>query len=592
MVQDSILNDVNIPKTDEVVEKNIDVAVDQSFEEIQFEDSADFQKGFFGIKRTNKPFSRQPIDLTLEQTINADAARTLTGIAHLTNSISARQRWARSHDIRSTIITHVLEEIGITKKQDISTELQPHNIKKSCHQLEKFMNSFDQYVNPFSLDLSPDQLFNIASGKAASSEVEEFLLNVQEIGEKLRTTFIAECELDSTRFERAIKKTPIHNFSSLLVKKKSVKIGGKHQEIKLQRDLFGRLLGISMDHQIDVLKILSFPITPVPLALCHLDGGFCKTDKSVLVKCLQSNTDQEPPNSTDVALIDGFFILHSMKEVPKTFGSISKKFLQMVSKYSTRRIDVIFDQYMYPSIKDSERCLRHEASLIDYIISGPDQVRPSDFAKELKNTKFKEALVGFFEKHWCSEEMKSFIGNRKIHINFRNCQSYQVVDEKIQSNINEDLCCTSHEEADTKIIYHACNVAEKSNIVIRGSDTDILIIMIGNMKNLKNSNSNIWMLNGTGNNERYIDITKIYTELGELLAKSLIGFHAFTGCDFNPAFFNKGKKRPFSVLKNTIFQEAFATIGDENLTEGQLQDLFNVIQQFTCQLYNAKNPRT
>ncbi|GFX71453.1 uncharacterized protein TNCV_2694411 [Trichonephila clavipes] len=74
--------------------------------------------------------------------------------------------------------------------------------------------------------------------------------------------------------------------------------------------------------------------------------------------------------------------------------------------------------------------------------------------------------------------MKSFIGNRKIHINFRNCQSYQVVDEKIQSNINEDLCCTSHEEADTKIIYHACNVAEKSNIVIRGSDTDILIIMI------------------------------------------------------------------------------------------------------------------
>ncbi|GFW45370.1 uncharacterized protein TNCV_4734771 [Trichonephila clavipes] len=41
MVQDSILNDVNIPKTDEVVEKNIDVAVDQSFEEIQFEDSAE-----------------------------------------------------------------------------------------------------------------------------------------------------------------------------------------------------------------------------------------------------------------------------------------------------------------------------------------------------------------------------------------------------------------------------------------------------------------------------------------------------------------------------------------------------------------------
>lgn len=38
-----------------------------------------FQNGFFSIQRTNKPFSKQPIDLVLEQTINADAARRLTG---------------------------------------------------------------------------------------------------------------------------------------------------------------------------------------------------------------------------------------------------------------------------------------------------------------------------------------------------------------------------------------------------------------------------------------------------------------------------------------------------------------------------------
>lgn len=33
----------------------------------------ELEKGCFGIKRTSKPFSRQPIDLVLEQTINADA---------------------------------------------------------------------------------------------------------------------------------------------------------------------------------------------------------------------------------------------------------------------------------------------------------------------------------------------------------------------------------------------------------------------------------------------------------------------------------------------------------------------------------------
>ncbi|GFT06418.1 hypothetical protein TNCV_3355621 [Trichonephila clavipes] len=35
----------------------------------------DFMNGCFGIKRTDEPFSRIPIDLTLEQTINAEAAR-------------------------------------------------------------------------------------------------------------------------------------------------------------------------------------------------------------------------------------------------------------------------------------------------------------------------------------------------------------------------------------------------------------------------------------------------------------------------------------------------------------------------------------
>lgn len=131
------------------------------------------------------------------------------------------------------------------------------------------------------------------------------------------------------------------------------------------------------------------------------------------------------------------------------------------------------------------------------------------------------------------------MGNRKIYLNFRNCQSYQVANEEVQSSVVEDFCCSSYEEANTKIIYHACNFT----VVIRASDTDILVIMIGNMAQMKNSHSNIWMLNGTGNNERYINVTKLYCELGQLLAKSLIGFHAFTGCDFNPAFVLIKEKR-------------------------------------------------
>lgn len=279
----------------------------------------EFKNGFLGIKRTPKPFSRQPVDLTLEQTINADAARKLTGIIHLT----------MSHDIRSTVLTHVLEEVGLKKTQDISAELQSSNIKKSSEQLTNFIKTFDQYINPFSHDLSMNQLFNIASGKAAVPQVDTFLLNIEKIGNDQRETFITECSLDINRFDRTIKKTPVHNFCSQIEKKNTVKIGGINKEIQIQRDLFGRMLGISMDHKLDVLRILSYPITPVPLAFCHLDGVIYKTAKSVLAKCLEAKIAHNAPRFTDVY---GFSILHAMKDIPKTFGSISKRFLQMITK--------------------------------------------------------------------------------------------------------------------------------------------------------------------------------------------------------------------------------------------------------------------
>ena len=52
----------------------------------------EFKKGYFGIKRTKKDFSRLLIDLTLEQTVNADAASQKTGTLYFMNSISTRQR--------------------------------------------------------------------------------------------------------------------------------------------------------------------------------------------------------------------------------------------------------------------------------------------------------------------------------------------------------------------------------------------------------------------------------------------------------------------------------------------------------------------
>ena len=75
----------------------------------------------------------------------------------------------------------------------------------------------------------------------------------------------------------------------------------------MQRDLFGQLLSISLKKTLDIDKVLSYPLTPVPLALCHLDGSICKTDKSCLLRLLEKGISSEPPQNTDVIIYDGFF---------------------------------------------------------------------------------------------------------------------------------------------------------------------------------------------------------------------------------------------------------------------------------------------
>lgn len=165
-----------------------------------------FVQGAFGIKRTANNIARSPVDLTLEQTINADAANTLTGILHFTSSFSASQRWALSHSLRTKIITRLLHTIDFTKRDDIAHELEDHRINKDQKAFHDLYNAVQQSMNPFCSKVDPDHLFNIISGKAVSDETSDFLLSVQENGIEKKNKFIKECAENEKRFEMSIKK--------------------------------------------------------------------------------------------------------------------------------------------------------------------------------------------------------------------------------------------------------------------------------------------------------------------------------------------------------------------------------------------------
>ena len=98
-----------------------------------------FKNDRFSNHHTEKSFSDSPIDLTLEQTTNADVANQKKGIASITNAIGARLRWAESHSLRTALLTQIFNNLWMNKKEDVSRNLKPYKIKSDNESLNKIL---------------------------------------------------------------------------------------------------------------------------------------------------------------------------------------------------------------------------------------------------------------------------------------------------------------------------------------------------------------------------------------------------------------------------------------------------------------------
>nr|CAH7764796.1 unnamed protein product [Callosobruchus chinensis] len=220
-------------------------------------------------------------------------------------------------------------------------------------------------------------------------------------------------------------------------------------------------------------------------------------------------------------------------------------------------------------------------------IEGPHQIRSSDFSHDSKNAHFKEALVNFNIEHWALDHTAPLIGNKTIYINFDLCYKYVVYNGQVERTHDMHLSCPAHEEADTKIVFHVCQIDYEAYVTIRCSDTDVAIIMLANMSALNNANVKVSMEVGVSNNQRFINISKLYETLGPKLSATLPAFHALTGCDYNPAFFKKGKSRPYKILRNSeVYTDSFMKLS--NVPDEELQSTFDHIEEYVCRMYGFK----
>ena len=140
----------------------------------------------------------------------------------------------------------------------------------------------------------------------------------------------------------------------------------------------------------------------------------------------------------------------------------------------------------------------------------------------------------------------------------------------------------NHLEADIRVMFHV-NHADKNsngNIIVRGNDTDIAIILTCNGNLL--TSSHLWYDFGTDYNNscEYLDVTKFSKSL--TYAQVLPSIYAFTGNDYSPSFYRKGKTRPITVMNKHEKFNSFMALCDLPLTN----EIINIIEEITCHLYD------
>ena len=102
--------------------------------------------------------------------------------------------------------------------------------------------------NPFNPDLDKKNSFHITTGKAASPEVDDSLLTINETGYNQKMKFLEECSENVGRFEKRIKRNKIMNFASQSMSRvQKSPNSDKTLVIKIKRDVFGRLLAIAVE---------------------------------------------------------------------------------------------------------------------------------------------------------------------------------------------------------------------------------------------------------------------------------------------------------------------------------------------------------
>ena len=111
-------------------------------------------------------------------------------------------------------------------------------------------------------------------------------------------------------YEERIKRQKLSTFTTEAGKKRITLKDGKILAACFVQDLLSSLLELTIKKGIDIREVLAYPLTPLPLSLCYVDGSLLHFPKTALLHHLESKIVSSPPSSVDVTIFDAMFFMH------------------------------------------------------------------------------------------------------------------------------------------------------------------------------------------------------------------------------------------------------------------------------------------
>ena len=245
---------------------------------------------------------------------------------------------------------------------------------------------------------------------------------------------------------------------------------------------------------------------------------------------------------------DEMAAVQSLANSSGAFGEWSDRFLRHVTSHfsdSCTRVDVLFDRYVKNSIKGGTRDKRKakKSTGIRCNVDSRDQ-RIGNWERFIILEDNKASLSHFLSTE-ISENYSAPPG-RELVISGGFKDTLKVWSSDTSRQDIRELA-SDQEEADIRIVLHARDAAARGynqvNILCR--DTDVLVLLLAHREQLRQE---IWMFAGTLRQRRYIPVHRI--PLSEEKRKSLLAFHAITGCDTTSHFYGVGKASAWKVFED------------------------------------------